>query len=148
MSKERIAKMNPEAVDEAIVFSGLVYYYDRGREEHIEIVGSPFVEVGKWTTEGNEQIPEDYDCAYWVATILGYKSNMAWLPAQEGIPTEEERTGERKYLIHNGSDESGKIIPFSEGETALIAEEINFVLAATRQAKAMGEDFQKFLRQG
>jgi hypothetical protein len=133
--EERIAAMNPSAVKEAKVFSGLVYYFNGS--EHVDISDKPFVEVGRWTCEGAEQTPEDYDCTYYAAVLLGYEPHMSWLPAQEGSPSDEERTGERKYLIHSGVDESGRFIPFSPEEASKIAEQINFVVEQAHIAKTL-----------
>jgi len=138
---ERKAVMNPDAVNEARVFSGLVYYFNRRKHIDIEIQDSPFVEVGKWTAAGEEQAPEDYDCTYYAAVLLGYENNILWLPAEEGMPAEDERTGERKLLIHNGHDEGGKIIPFSPRQSIILAEKINLVLEQARLAKLTLECF-------
>ncbi len=123
---ERKAVMNPDAVEEARVFSGLVYYFNG--QVRVEIRDRPFVEVGKWTAAGNENQPEDYDCTYYAAVLLGYKDSMSWLPAEYGNPTEEERTGNRKLLIHKGNEKIGRIIPFSTEEADKVAEEINFLM--------------------
>ena len=150
---ERVAEMNPTAVEEAKVFTGLVYYHIPNRHEHIEIAGKSFVEVGKWATAGNEQTPGDFDCTYYAALLLGYgleqpgnKTTMSWLCAEEGNPTKDERTGDRKYLIHQGFDKSGRITPFSPEEATIITEQINFVLEQARQVRGSGLQLQEILR--
>ena len=137
---ERVAIMNPEAVEEAKVFTGLVYYFDG--QKQVEIKGGPLVEVGKWTAAGQEQIPEDFDCTYYAAQLLGYglerpgsKTTMSWLCAQGGDPSQDERTGDRKYLIHQGFAKDGRIIPFLPEEAQAITGQINLVMEQVRIAK-------------
>lgn len=126
MSEARVARMNPDAVDEARVFTGRVHFYDG---DHIEMTDVPFVEVGKWTAAGEERSPEDYDCTYYTALLLGHGLNMDWLP------TGSDESGERKYLIFNGTDEHGRPNGFTMEEANAIAQNINELLAHARQFK-------------
>jgi hypothetical protein len=131
MSEEtREATMNPDAVSEAKVFTGRVHYYDRNRGEHVEISDEPFVEVGKWTNEGEEHRPEDFDCTYYAALLLGYALNMSWLS------TGDDETGMRKFIIYNGRDEKHKPVPFTFEEAQLVAGKINQILEQARQLRS------------
>lgn len=125
MSDERIARMNPDAVEEAKVYTGRVHFYD---DELVEMEGVPFVEVGKWTAAGEESNEEDFDCTYYAALLLGHKLNMGWLPAGED--------GEgRKYLIFKGKDENDRPVPFTMEEASMVAQAINTTLRQARELK-------------
>ena len=125
MPNERVARMNPDAVEEAKVYTGRVHFYDG---EHVEMEGVPFVEVGRWTAAGEELGQEDYDCTYYAALLLGYELSMDWLPAGE----DDEG---RKYLIFNGKDENDRPVPFTMEEASSIAQAINTTLKQARKSK-------------
>lgn len=125
---ERQAAMNPSAVTEAKVFEGLVYYFNGRNNEHVEIHGGPFVEVGKWCPEGQEETGDDYKCTYYAALAAGYGDKITWLCAQEGNPSEEEKTGNRKWLIHAGYDANHNILPLSPKDAKRIAGHINALM--------------------
>ncbi|MEP7167723.1 MAG: hypothetical protein ABI758_07165 [Candidatus Woesebacteria bacterium] len=135
MSDERIARMNPDAVDTAKVYTGPVHFHDG---ENVEMEGVPFVEVGKWATAGAEKTSDDFDCSYYAALFLGYELSMDWLPASQN------KNGDRKYLIYKNLDENSRPVPFSPEAAYIIASQINFLLAQARMARQefMPEDIR------
>lgn len=127
MTGERIAKMNPEAVNEAKVYTGKVEYYDGQNNELVTMDGESFVEVGKWTSKEAENTPEDFDCTYYAALLLGYGLNMDWWCIGDG--------GDRKYLIYKGKDAKNRPVPFTRKEAKQVAEKINTTLAKSKKIK-------------
>lgn len=126
IENNRVAAMSPEAVNEAKLFKGVLYFYNLKLEEHLTVTTTEydsFVEVGKWQQAENETSSADYLCTYFVATLLGYSHllrSMHWISANENR--------ERRMLLSNGVDEQGKPIPFSVAEAELIVSHINQVM--------------------
>lgn len=130
---ERKAAMNPDAVTQAKVYHGGVFYFDRYRKEHITLPQVTLVEVGKWSTAGAEKSPDDYLCTFYAATLLGF--HMDWL-------TYDEQTGDRKYFIGAGINEKGELISLSEEHAEVVADAINQVynLASRLQLNLVNVD--------
>ena len=125
---ERVAVMNPSAVEEAKVYNGPVHYHNGDRM--INLKQTTLVEVGKWSSEGGEKYSEDFLCTYYAALLLGFETD--WLPYNEA--------GDRKLFIGAGTNEKNEIISFSEEQATKIAAAINQVynLAKNLQAGLIG----------
>lgn len=116
-ARDRVAVMNPRAVEEAQVFTGRVYYYSGGRD-HI-IPKTIMVQVGHWTGKDGERNPADFVSTANAATLLGFRQD--WLPAGND-------DGERKLLIGMGRDSNGDVISFpTEEKASKVAGAINQV---------------------
>jgi hypothetical protein len=128
----KIAAINHSAVDQAKVFSGTVEYFIQG-QGLVQVPESIFVEVGKWTEDRCEEKPEDFDCSYFAALLLGHIPEKAWTPHDKGRLGE----GNRKLIIHHGLDDQGKPISLSLEQANIIKEQINYVLEQARIAKTI-----------
>jgi len=123
-SPERVAAMNPGAVNEAKVYTGRVYHhtYLTDTVEHVGLPKTVLVEVGKWTDEDEERNPEHCLSTYNSAVLLGYKKSIHWVPAGE------DDSGDRKWLISAGRNDNGELVSFSIERAEKIAHAINEVL--------------------
>jgi hypothetical protein len=129
--ENRVARMSPGAVDAAQIYNGPVHYFDRNTDTHIEIPDAVMVEVGKWTSD--EITPDDYDCSYYAALLLGYERFIHWLPVGDEVEG-------RKLLIAGVANEKGEYASFTHEEAQIIVARINQVLEAARIAKGKAKE--------
>jgi hypothetical protein len=119
----REAAMNPSAVTEAKVYHGRVHYF---HFKDIDLPNTTLVEVGKWSSEGEESSREDFICTYYAAKLLGYESE--WLPYDE--------TGERKLFIVAGINKKSEIESFTDVQAEKIANAINQVYTLAKNLQS------------
>ncbi len=119
----RVALMSPDAVEDALVYSGEIHYTNI----HDQVVSPTIraVEVGKWKAQGQEMYPADYLCTYYAAIALGYVPK--WLHAANG---------DFKYLIFNGRDENGEAVSLTTEEAEQIQSRINEVFQTTKRLRS------------